>query len=87
MPCTATHLASRTGAQVVGATVIVTGINMATGPADVSAEGIVGMKVMMMFVPLLLIVAGYLIYLWKYRIDEGFHARIVADLKERGELA
>ncbi len=80
-------VASALANAMVGATVIVTGINMATGPADVSAEGIVGMKTMMMLVPLLLIVAGYLIYLWKYKIDEEFHSRIVAELRERGELA
>jgi melibiose permease/lactose/raffinose/galactose permease len=36
--------------------------------------------------PLILIVAGYLIYRAKYRIDEAFYARIVHELKERGQL-
>ncbi len=71
---------------IVGFTVILTGINEAQSAADVSESGLFGMKVMMMFVPLGMIVAGYLIYLWKYRIDEDFHSRIVTDLRERGEL-
>lgn len=71
---------------IVGATVILTGINEAQGPDDVTAAGLFGMKVMMMFVPLGLIALGYLIYLRKYKIDEAFHARIVADLKGREEL-
>ena len=37
-------------------------------------------------VSLVLIVAGYLIYLWRYRIDETFYAQLVADLRERGQL-
>ena len=71
---------------IVGATVILTGINEAQGPDDVTAGGLFGMKVMMMFVPLGLIVLGYVIYLTKYKIDEEFHSRIVADLRERDEL-
>jgi melibiose permease/lactose/raffinose/galactose permease len=36
--------------------------------------------------PLILIVAGYLIYRAKYRIDETFYAQIVKELRERGQL-
>lgn len=71
---------------IVGVTVILTGINEAATPADVTAGGLFGMKVMMMFVPLALILLGYFIYLRKYKIDEAFHSRIVGELKERGEL-
>ena len=71
---------------IVGVTVILTGINEAATPADVTAGGLFGMKVMMMFVPLALILLGYVIYLRKYKIDEAFHSRIVGELKERGEL-
>lgn len=44
------------------------------------------MRLMMMGFPMILIVLAYLVYLRWYRIDEAFHARIVADLTERGEL-
>nr|NLD39976.1 MFS transporter [Actinomycetales bacterium] len=71
---------------IVGVNVILTGINSAATPEDVTEGGLMGMKVMMMFVPLALIVLGYVVYLTRYKIDEAFHARIVADLKSRGEL-
>ncbi len=71
---------------IVSVTVILTGINEAKGPADVTDAGLFGMKVMMMFVPLGLIVLGYVVYLAKYKIDEQFHAQIVTDLREREEL-
>lgn len=44
------------------------------------------MRMAMLVLPLILIVAGYLIYRAKYRIDEGFYARIVSDLAGRGQL-
>lgn len=72
---------------VVGATLIQTGINGARTPDDVSSEGLLGMRLMMMAFPLALILASYLIYRAKYRIDEGFHARILGDLRKRGQLA
>lgn len=71
---------------IVGATLIQTGINGAPSPDAVSPAGIEGMRLMMMAFPLVLIVLSYAIYRWRYRIDEGFHARILADLRERGEL-
>ena len=71
---------------IVGATLILTGINAAATPADVTEGGLLGMRLMMMGFPMILIVLAYLVYLRWYRIDEAFHARIVADLTERGEL-
>ena len=44
------------------------------------------MRMTMLVFPLVLIVAGYLIYRAKYRIDETFYARIISDLTERGQL-
>lgn len=71
---------------IVGATLILTGINEAATPDDVTAEGLLGMRLMMMAFPLALMVVSYLVYLRFYRIDEAFHARMVADLRERGQL-
>lgn len=48
--------------------------------------GLLGMRLMMMGFPMIMIVLAYLVYLRRYRIDEAFHAQIVADLTERGEL-
>lgn len=71
---------------VVGATLIQTGINEAPTPDDVTPAGIEGMRLMMMAFPLVLIVLSYLVYRWRYRIDEEFHGRILGDLRERGGL-
>jgi melibiose permease/lactose/raffinose/galactose permease len=73
-------------AQVAAVTLIVTGINDAATPDDVSEQGLLGMKLVMMGLPLVLTVLGFGLYRWKYTIDEGFHARILADLRQRGQL-
>lgn len=44
------------------------------------------MNLVMLCLPLLLFAAGFLIYRAKYRIDEAFYDKIVADLRERGQL-
>lgn len=72
---------------VLGLTLIISGINAAQTPADVSAQGITMMKVSMMALPLLAIVAGYLVYLRKFTIDEQRYAQILADLEARGDIA
>lgn len=73
-------------AAVVGLTAIVSGINDAEAYGDVDASGLLTMKLVMMVLPLALIVISYLIYRAKYRIDEDFHAQLIADLRERGQL-
>jgi len=73
-------------AEIVALSLIWSGINGAAGPDDVSARGLVIMKVVMLLVPLALTLLGYGLYRWKYRIDEDFHARILSDLRERGEI-
>jgi melibiose permease/lactose/raffinose/galactose permease len=73
-------------AQIAAVTLILTGINSAQVPSDVSAGGLLGMKAVMLLFPLACIVVSYLIYLFKYKIDEGFYAKIISDLKERGQL-
>ena len=40
----------------------------------------------MFAIPLTMIVAGYFIYLKKYKISESFYASILRDLEARGEL-
>ncbi|MFT3877045.1 MAG: glycoside-pentoside-hexuronide (GPH):cation symporter [Propioniciclava sp.] len=79
-------VAGAMGTAIVGATLIVTGINAAQTPDEVTAGGLLGMKMMMMAFPLVMLAISYLLYLRFYRIDEAFHARIVADLRARGQL-
>lgn len=71
---------------IVGATLIVTGINEAATPDDVTPGGLFGLRVMMLFFPLALMLISYLVYRRGYRIDEAFRERILADLAERGQL-
>lgn len=71
---------------VVGATVIVSGINSAQTPADVTPAGIATLKGAMFVLPLATIVLGYVVYLWKFKIDEKMYAKILEDLKDRGEI-
>ncbi len=66
--------------------VILSGINSAQTPDDVSAGGLLMMRMAMLVLPLILIVAGYIIYRTKCRINETFYARIISELAERGQL-
>ena len=72
---------------VLGLTLILSGINAAPTPSDVTAEGIMLMKVSMMIFPLIAIVAGYSVYMVKFKIDEKRYAEILADLQTRGVIA
>ncbi|MFT4296498.1 MAG: glycoside-pentoside-hexuronide (GPH):cation symporter [Micropruina sp.] len=74
------------GTQIVSVVLILSGINSAATPDDVSPQGLLMMRIAMLVLPLVLIVAGYLVYRAKYRIDEQFYARIVGELAERGQL-
>lgn len=72
---------------VVGATVIISGINDASENPDlVTADGLLLMKMAMLVLPLILVVAGYIIYLAKFKIDKPMYDKLIADLKERGDL-
>ncbi len=71
---------------IVMATTVLSGINAAVTPDDVTAGGLLLMKFAMLILPLICIVAGYLIYLFKYKIDREMFARIISDLAARGDL-
>jgi melibiose permease/lactose/raffinose/galactose permease len=68
---------------VVSAVIIVSGIKAARTAADVSAGGLLLMKVAMLIFPLFCIVGSYFIYRAKYKIDSKFYSRILSDLQER----
>lgn len=72
--------------QIVAVTIVAAGISSAQSATDVTADGLRLMKVVMLAVPAVLTVLSYLLCRWKYRIDEDFHARIISDLRERGQL-
>ena len=72
---------------VLGLTLIISGINAAETPEDVTAGGITTMKIAMLLLPLAAIVIGYFINMAKFKIDEKKYAEIIADLKARGDIA
>ena len=71
---------------IVSATVILSGINSAATPADVTPEGLLLMKLAMLVLPIILIFVGYLVYLFKFKIDKPFYDKILADLHARGDI-
>lgn len=71
---------------IVGAVVIISGINEAASAADVTQEGLLMMKSAMLIFPLLCIAAGYIVYLAKYKIDSKLYKKILSDLQESGDL-
>lgn len=71
---------------VVGATVIVSGINDASQAADVTPGGLLIMKIAMLVFPLVCILLGYLIYRFKYKIDNNLFQEILLNLKKRGDI-
>ena len=72
---------------IVGVTVIISRISSAASKEDVTERGLYILKMSMFVLPLLLIVAGYLIYRQKYRIDDKMFRQIVSDLKARGDIS
>lgn len=71
---------------VVGITLIISGINSAVTPDDVTDRGLFIMKMAMLILPLCFIVAGYIVYRVKYKIDKKLFDRIVVDLASRGDI-
>ena len=73
---------------VVSMTLLISGIKVDGGTADViNTAGKLTVKGAMFVLPLAMIVAGYIIYLKKFRISEAFYAEILKDLEERKEKA
>ena len=75
------------GTSIVNTTVILSGINDATdNPNLVTAQGLAMMKFSMLVLPLILILIGFLIYLYKYTIDKQMYDQILSDLHQRGDV-
>jgi len=71
---------------VVGATLIISGINRAEHVADVTDSGILILKIAMMAIPLVFIIIGYAIYRKYYKIDKEMYDQMLSELeKRRGE--
>jgi melibiose permease/lactose/raffinose/galactose permease len=74
------------GNGVLGVTLVLSGVNRAESASDVSAAGVTVFKSAMLFLPLAIITAGFLLYLTKYKIDGQFYRRILDDLRKRGDI-
>jgi len=71
---------------VVSLTLILSGIKIDGGTVDtIDTAGKLMVKASMFALPLVFIVAGYIIYLKKYKISETFYKEILHDLEEREE--
>lgn len=69
---------------IVSMTLILSGIKVDGGTVDaIGSEGKLIVKVAMFAIPLIMIVAGYIIYLKKYKISEEYYAHILQDLESR----
>ena len=69
---------------IVSLTLIFSGIKVDGGTADaIGDSGKLIMKIAMFAIPLIMIVAGYIIYLKKYKISEEYYGEIIADLEAR----
>lgn len=55
-------------------------------PYDVTNTGLLVLKLAMLILPLLIIVAGYIIYNAKFKIDKEMFDKIVSELTERGDF-
>ncbi len=69
---------------IVSLTLILSGIKVDGGTVDaIGADGKLIVKLAMFAIPLLMIVAGYIVYLKKYKISEEYYAGILRDLEAR----
>ena len=69
---------------IVSLTLVLSGIKVGdTSAESIGMEGQLILKIAMFVIPLMFIVAGYIIYLKKFKIDEEFYAKILKELKER----
>ena len=71
---------------IVLATAIISGINSAETVNDVTNQGLWIMKIAMLIIPLIFILAGYVVYRTKFKIDEKMFKEILSDLEERGDI-
>jgi len=71
----------------VSMSLVWSGIKTGETAADsITDGGKLIVKLVMLVLPLLFIVGGYIIYRYKFKIDKQMYDQILQDLKDRGEL-
>ncbi len=72
---------------IVSFTLVWSGIKTGDVAAtSIDAAGQMKVKIVMLVIPLILIIIGYIIYKVKYKIDAQMYQQMIIDLVERGEL-
>ncbi len=71
---------------IIGYTLVLSGINEAT-PDTVTDQGLLIMKLAMLILPMISILAGYVVYRFKYKIDAEMYGKIVSELEARGDVS
>lgn len=70
---------------VIGVTLVWIGITEVTSPEEVSMTEIWYLKLSMLILPILLIIASYIIYYKYYKIDKKLYDEIIETLKKRND--
>ncbi len=70
----------------LGVTVILSGMNMAISAADMTPEGILLVKSVMLLVPLVLITVSFIIYSKKFKIDKDFYEKIIKEIEMKKKV-
>lgn len=78
-----TKMGSAVSSGIIGWTVIASGMKDAEGAADMTQAGVDLLKTSMLLIPMVLIVASWVVHRLFYRLDEATYARIVAELDQR----
>lgn len=73
------------GTGLAGLALLLSGINEAESAADVTAQGVLAFKLIMMLVPILLVITSWAILRRTYTLDEERYAIIVEQLRVREE--
>lgn len=68
---------------ITGAVVIISGMKTAETAADMTPGGIVILKAAMLILPLILILAGFILHRRKYILDEEMYAQVIRENEER----
>ncbi len=72
---------------IISVSIVLAGIKVGdTAAVSIDSGGKLIVKVAMLVIPLVFIVAGYLVYRAKYKIDEETYASIVSELRHRGDI-
>jgi melibiose permease/lactose/raffinose/galactose permease len=70
---------------VIGLTLVMIGITEVTSPSEVSDTEVWYLKLSMLVLPIILIIASYIIYHKYYKIDSTYYDEIIKTLKKRDE--